>query len=40
MVKTLATTSEHSHQKMTEEITTVAKGGDPAIATTTAPIAK
>jgi hypothetical protein len=29
MVKMHAITNEHDHQKMTEEIDTVAKGGDP-----------
>jgi hypothetical protein len=40
MVKMRATTNEHGHQRMTEETDTVAKGGDPAITTTMAPIAK
>jgi hypothetical protein len=40
MVKMRATTNEHGHLRTTEEIDTVAKGGDPAITTTTAPIAK
>jgi hypothetical protein len=40
MAKMRATTNEHDHQKTTEEIDTVAKGGDPAIMTTTAPTAK
>jgi hypothetical protein len=40
MAKMRATTNEHDHQKMTEETETVAKGGDPAITTTTAPTAK
>jgi hypothetical protein len=40
MAKMHATTNEHDHQKMTEETDMVAKGGDPAIMTTTAPIAK
>jgi hypothetical protein len=40
MVKMCAATNEHDHLRMTEEIDTVAKGGDPAITTTTTPIAK
>jgi hypothetical protein len=40
MVKMHATTNEHDHQKMTDETNTVARGGDPAITTTTAPTAK
>jgi hypothetical protein len=35
-----ATTNEHDHQRTTEEIDTVAKGGDPTITTTTAPTTK
>jgi hypothetical protein len=40
MAKMRATTNEHDHQKMTGETDTAAKGGDPAIMTTMAPIAK
>jgi hypothetical protein len=40
MVKMRATTNEHGHLRMKEEIDTVAKGGDPAITITTAPAAK
>jgi hypothetical protein len=40
MVKMRATTNEHGHQRMTKKIDTVAKGGDLAITTTTAPTAK
>jgi hypothetical protein len=36
MAKTRATISERDHQKTTEETDIVAKGGDPAITTTTA----
>jgi hypothetical protein len=35
-----ATTNEHDHQRMIEETDMEAKGGDPAITTTTAPTAK
>jgi hypothetical protein len=40
MAKMHATTNKHDHQKMTGEIDTAAKGGDPAITTTMALIAK
>jgi hypothetical protein len=40
MVKMRATSNKHDHQKTTGEIDTVAKGGDPTITTTMAPIAK
>jgi hypothetical protein len=40
MVKMRATINEHNHQKMIEEIDTMAKGGDPAVMITTAPTAK
>jgi hypothetical protein len=40
MVKTCAITNKRDHQRTTEETDTVAKGGDPAITTTTAPTAK
>jgi hypothetical protein len=40
MVKMRATTNEHDHQRTTEETDTADKGGDPAITTTTTPIAK
>jgi hypothetical protein len=40
MVKMRATTNEHDHQRTTEETDTMDKGGDPAITTTMAPIAK
>jgi hypothetical protein len=40
MVKMHAATNEHGNQKTTEEIGTGAKGGDPAITTTTAPTVK
>jgi hypothetical protein len=40
MEKMRATTNEHGHLRMTEEIDTEAKGEDPAITTTTAPTAK
>jgi hypothetical protein len=40
MAKMRATTNEHDHQKMIEEIDTVAKGGDPAITINTAPTTK
>jgi hypothetical protein len=40
MAKIRATTNEHDLQKTIEETDTVAKGGDPAITTTTAPTAK
>jgi hypothetical protein len=35
-----ATINKHDHQKTIEETYTVAKGGDPAIMITMAPIAK
>jgi hypothetical protein len=40
MIKMRATINEHGHLMTIEETDTVAKGGDPAITTTTAPIAK
>jgi hypothetical protein len=40
MVKMRATTNKHGHQRTIEEIDTVAKGGDLAITTTTAPTTK
>jgi hypothetical protein len=40
MAKMRATTNEHDYQKTTGEIDTMSKGGDPAITTTMAPIAK
>jgi hypothetical protein len=40
MEKMRATTNGHDHQKMIEGTDIEAKGGDPAIMTTTAPIAK
>jgi hypothetical protein len=40
MEKMRATTNGHDHQKMIEETDMEAKGGDLAIMTTTAPIAK
>jgi hypothetical protein len=40
MAKMRATINEHDHQKTTEETDTVAKGGDPAITTTTGPTTK
>jgi hypothetical protein len=40
MAKMRAKTNEHDHQKTTGETDTTAKEGDPAITTTTAPIAK
>jgi hypothetical protein len=40
MAKMRATANEHDHQKTTGGTDTTAKGGDPAIMTTTALIAK
>jgi hypothetical protein len=40
MAKIRTTTNEHDHQKTTGETDIVAKGGDPAITTTTALTAK
>jgi hypothetical protein len=40
MAKMHATKKEHDHQKTTGETNTVAKGGDPAITTTTVLTAK